>query len=310
MARRAGRRRRERRHRRLPRLAHRRHARLARDLDRRASPCHRRAPLSYDLVQANGQVAALGGPPYYGSAYGIHLVAPIVALVPTPDRKGYWLVGADGSVFPYGDAKYEGDAGGKVRPAPVEAARPPRPTAAATGSSPRPAGCSPSATPSATARSPRPVKGHAVAIVATADGKGYWIACSTGRSSPSATPTFHGERGGPAVGQPIVAMAATPDGGGYWLGGRQRNRVLLRRRPATGSERPRLAAQSPVVGLTVTPRDRRLARRAERHRAQLRHCDRPRFAHRRDDPGRRHRRDRCSRPRAPSATTSSSPTAW
>jgi len=36
---------------------------------------------------------------YYGSAFGKHLVAPIIELVSTPDRKGYWLIGADGSVY-------------------------------------------------------------------------------------------------------------------------------------------------------------------------------------------------------------------
>ena len=33
---------------------------------------------------------------------------------PRHDRKGYWLIGADGSVYPFGDAKNEGGAGGKV----------------------------------------------------------------------------------------------------------------------------------------------------------------------------------------------------
>ncbi|MHB8594026.1 MAG: hypothetical protein ACYDB3_06775, partial [Acidimicrobiales bacterium] len=32
------------------------------------------------------------------------LAAPIVAMAPTPDAKGYWLVGADGGVFAFGDA--------------------------------------------------------------------------------------------------------------------------------------------------------------------------------------------------------------
>ena len=37
--------------------------------------------------------------------------APIVALVPTPDRNGYWIVAADGGVFSYGDAAFFGSAG-------------------------------------------------------------------------------------------------------------------------------------------------------------------------------------------------------
>ena len=78
--------------------------------------------LAYDLAQTNGQVESLGGAAYYGSAYGVHLVQPIVCLLATSDRKGYWLIGADASVFPYGDAQYEGDAGGTVRSSPIVAA--------------------------------------------------------------------------------------------------------------------------------------------------------------------------------------------
>jgi hypothetical protein len=72
--------------------------------------------LAYDLVEANGKVVAVGQAAYFGSAFDKHLIAPIIALVPTPDRKGYWLIGADGSVYPFGDARNEGGAGGKVRP--------------------------------------------------------------------------------------------------------------------------------------------------------------------------------------------------
>ena len=74
--------------------------------------------LAYDLAEANGKVRALGRAAYYGSLHGKHLVAPIIALLPTPDRKGYWLIGADGSVYPFGDAKNEGGAGGKAAAGP------------------------------------------------------------------------------------------------------------------------------------------------------------------------------------------------
>ena len=60
--------------------------------------------LAYDLAEANGKVEPLGGAAYYGSAFGTYLVAPIIALVSTPGRNGYWLIGADGSVYPFGDA--------------------------------------------------------------------------------------------------------------------------------------------------------------------------------------------------------------
>jgi len=94
--------------------------------------------LAYDLVEANGKVSALGGAAYYGSAFGRDLVAPIISLVSTPDRKGYWLIGADGGVYPFGNAKDEAvpeaDCG-RTRSWPLRR----RPAAAGTGWSPRPA---------------------------------------------------------------------------------------------------------------------------------------------------------------------------
>ena len=35
-------------------------------------------------------------------------MSDIVGIAPTFDGRGYWLVGADGGVFAFGDAEYEG----------------------------------------------------------------------------------------------------------------------------------------------------------------------------------------------------------
>ena len=40
------------------------------------------------------------------------LAAPIVGIVPTVDDHGYFMVGADGGVFTFGDAKFEGSCPG------------------------------------------------------------------------------------------------------------------------------------------------------------------------------------------------------
>ena len=58
----------------------------------------------YWMATSVGAVLTNGAAVSYGSPAGLALTAPIVALVPTPDRKGYWMVGADGGVFTYGDA--------------------------------------------------------------------------------------------------------------------------------------------------------------------------------------------------------------
>ena len=209
--------------------------------------------LSYDLVQADGQVASVGGAGYYGSAYGIRLVQPVVDLVPTSDRKGYWLIGADASVFPYGDAKYEGDAGGAVRAWPVVSA---------------------AATPDdlgywlltalghvlafGDAKSYGQVtlttKARAVAIVPTADGKGYWIATSTGGVYPFGDAQAFVAAGVPPKGQRIVAMAVSSDYGGYWLAAADGEVFSYGDAPQLGAGRPAKLA-SPVVGLSVNPSD-------------------------------------------------------
>jgi len=62
-------------------------------------------------------VFTFGDATFYGNTYtvgltgltGSHpLAAPIVALVPTSSGDGYWLLGADGGVFTFGDAPYVG----------------------------------------------------------------------------------------------------------------------------------------------------------------------------------------------------------
>ncbi len=58
----------------------------------------------YWVVASDGGVAAFEGASFYGSMGGKTLNAPMVDLVPTPDRAGYWLIGADGGLFAFGAA--------------------------------------------------------------------------------------------------------------------------------------------------------------------------------------------------------------
>jgi len=60
---------------------------------------------------APGQVGAFGHAPDLGGP-GTHLAAPIVGIAPSPTRGGYWLVGADGGVFAFGDASFFGSLAG------------------------------------------------------------------------------------------------------------------------------------------------------------------------------------------------------
>jgi len=77
----------------------------------------------YWLVGSDGGVFAFGDAGFYGSLPGLglapagttgarHLDAPMAGVVPSIDDKGYFMVGSDGGVFAFGDARFEGSCPG------------------------------------------------------------------------------------------------------------------------------------------------------------------------------------------------------
>jgi hypothetical protein len=69
------------------------------------------------MLGVDGGVFTIGNAPFYGSTGNMHLAAPVVGMVPTPDDHGYWLLGRDGGVFTFGDAPFRlfPDQWGRVR---------------------------------------------------------------------------------------------------------------------------------------------------------------------------------------------------
>jgi hypothetical protein len=65
------------------------------------------------FVNVAGAVFSSNGaqPPLLGSLEGVSPTAPIVGMAATADGGGYWLVGADGGVFAFGNATFCGSAG-------------------------------------------------------------------------------------------------------------------------------------------------------------------------------------------------------
>jgi subtilase family serine protease len=83
----------------------------------------------YWEVAADGGIFAFGDAPFYGSMGGQHLNAPIVGITAAPDGQGmasngaasggYWEVAADGGIFAFGDAAFDGSMGGQHLNEPV-----------------------------------------------------------------------------------------------------------------------------------------------------------------------------------------------
>ena len=76
------------------------------------------------VTRPDGSVFAEAGALYHGGASQydpskpagganvIHISSPVVGIAPTKTGKGYWLAGADGAVYGFGDAAYHGSGTG------------------------------------------------------------------------------------------------------------------------------------------------------------------------------------------------------
>jgi hypothetical protein len=154
----------------------------------------------------------------FGGAVGFGGLAPgAVAMAPRRDGAGYWVVDASGSVFAYGTAHFFG--GGPALGA---------------GESVRTISATPNgggywlftnkgrAFPFGNAQAFGDMTGVAlngpiVASVATASGKGYYMVGSDGGIFSFGDARFHGSTGNIRLNKPVVGMSPTPDGKGYWL---------------------------------------------------------------------------------------------
>ncbi len=190
----------------------------------------------YNLVASDGGVFAFGDAGYFGSIPALGLApagtpgaaralsAPIVGMVPSPGGGGYTLLGADGGVFAFGDATFEGSCpsiGGCVGTA---VAVMPDATGDgywlvtslglvyAFGDAPYFGG-----------PGPLTVGGVGVpvtAAVAAPDGSGYWILFADGTVAAFGSAANLGSPGaaqGVTAADPARAIVATADGGGYWV---------------------------------------------------------------------------------------------
>jgi hypothetical protein len=140
----------------------------------------------YYMINSAGSVYAFGNVARCGSLPGHELASPVAGMASTPDGGGYWIADQTGKVFAFGDAKNFVPNAGATRPV----------------KSRDPAVAAPSSV---------------VAIAATPDGKGYWLADQDGRVTAFGDAPSYGPQTSLRLGQPIVGIAATANGRGYWL---------------------------------------------------------------------------------------------
>jgi hypothetical protein len=180
----------------------------------------------YWLATADGAVYAFGdahlysgggGLLRYGSVQGLPLGGPIVGIAATANGRGYWLVGADGSVYSFGDAANYGSMGGKPLNKPI----------VGMAADPRTGGYwlvsedggifsfhAPFYGSTGSIHLNKPIVGMADD---TATG-GYWFVAADGGIFSFHAP-FYGSTGSFHLSKPIVGMAVDAATGGYWLVG-------------------------------------------------------------------------------------------
>ncbi|HEY1733180.1 MAG TPA: hypothetical protein VGG23_01950, partial [Acidimicrobiales bacterium] len=185
--------------------------------------------LGYWLVASDGGIFAFGDAGFYGSVPGmgiapagsrtsLHLDAPIVAVVPSADGAGYFMVAADGGVFAFGDARFAGSCPGIGGCVGSAVAVMPDATGAgywlvtSTGAVYAFGDATPHGSPG----------GRSVPVasaVRTPDGGGYWILFADGTVAAEGDAAALGSvaPGGAGGLDPATAIVPTADGSGYWV---------------------------------------------------------------------------------------------
>ena len=196
------------------------------------------------------RVASLGETSY--GYTGETIGEPAVGMAPTPDAGGYWLVGADGGVFSFGDAQFFGSTGSIHLNRPV------------VGMAPTPDGGGYWLVASdggifsfgdaqffgstGGIHLNQPIVGMAP----TPDGRGYWLVASDGGVFSFGDAQFYGSTGGIHLNQPIVGMAPTFDGGGYSLVASDGGIFSFGDAQFYGSTGG-IHLNQPIVGMALTP---------------------------------------------------------
>ena len=165
--------------------------------------------LTLSIVSSAGEVIAKGDAVYDGQWTGPKLTSPIVGMA--TDGKGYWLVAADGTVFPFGTPTLGFPTGLAQSVLTITAT----PSGSGywittTGGQVFPYGDA--AALGDTATSGR----KAIDMATTPSGKGYWLLMEDGGIPQYGDASFYGTTANMRLNSGSVAIAATPTGKRYW----------------------------------------------------------------------------------------------
>jgi hypothetical protein len=130
---------------------------------------------------------------------------------------GYWLAGADGGVFNYGQAAFHGSAGSVGLNNPIVGFVP-TPTAAGYWMVASDGGIFAFGdAPFLGSMGGKPLNRPISAMAAAVSGKGYWLVASDGGVFAFGEAPFYGSLASENMSKPIVDFAVTPTGRGYWM---------------------------------------------------------------------------------------------
>ena len=198
-------------------------------------------------------ITAFGDAVGYGAPAGGGLNAPLAGMASTPDGKGYWLLGADGGVFTYGDAGFYGSQATGVYSPLVGIARTPDGHGYwIAGNSGVVYNFGDASSGGASSGGYYAGAAPVVGITATPKAMGYWLAAADGGVFSFGSAGFYGSMGGKALNAPVVGMASTPGGHGYWLVAADGGVFSFGSAGFYGSMGGK-ALNAPVVGIASTP---------------------------------------------------------
>ena len=147
-------------------------------------------------------------------------IEDVVGIPPQPEcpvtpTDGYWMTAADGGVFTFGAAAFNGSQANTPLSAPVVG------MSAPIGGGYWLVGSDGTVYPhdagSFGSLSGQHLNAPIVGMASTADGFGYYLAAADGGVFTFGDAHFQGSMGGKLLNQPVVGMAVTPDNQGYYL---------------------------------------------------------------------------------------------